>query len=42
MLLQIECTKCSAIYSKRLDGMPMILTLLENNVPLHVLCKNLD
>ena len=41
MHLQNEYTDCSGIYSKSLDGMPLILTLLENKAPLQVLCENL-
>ena len=34
-------TACSGIYSEGLDGMPLILPLLENEVPLQVVCKSL-
>ena len=41
MHLQIEYTAYSGMYSKSLDGMPLILSLLESELSLQVLCKNL-
>ena len=41
MHLQNEYTAYSGMYSKSLDGMPLILSLLESELSLQVLCKNL-
>ena len=41
MHLLNEYTECSRICSKSLDGMLLILTLFENEIPLQVLCENL-
>ena len=41
MQLQNEYIASHGIYSKSLDGILLILTLLENELPLHGLCKNL-
>ena len=34
-------TACSGIFSESLDGMPVILTLLENEQHLQLVCKHL-